>query len=87
MKKIGLLGSLGLGLWVCLGSTMNIQAREAFEIDDYTVNIEVNEDGTYRIEETIDVDFDYPRHGLSISLQEEYDDVVFNVDGQTIRKD
>ena len=72
---------------LCIGSTIVVDAREAFEIDDYTINIDVEADGRYTIEEIIEVDFTTPRHGLVISLQEKYDDVIFDVNGQTIRKD
>lgn len=64
-----------------------VSAKEGFEINDYHVDIEVEEDGTYNITETLNVQFDRRLHGIYLTMHTFYDDVTWNINGETVVRD
>ncbi|MEG0077522.1 DUF2207 domain-containing protein [Anaerorhabdus sp.] len=64
-----------------------VYAKEGFDIDNYDVNIEVKEDGTYSITETLDVHFNQRLHGIYLNMSTFYNDVTWNVDGEKVVRD
>jgi len=52
-------------------SVISVQA-EAFKINDYLVEIEVQEDGSFRVRETITIRFSEKRHGIYRSIPYRY---------------
>ncbi len=70
-----------------LSFSMPVMAKEGFDIEQYDVQIEVKEDGTYYITETLDVHFDEYLHGIYIQTPSYYEDVSWVIDGKEILKD
>jgi len=60
-----------LSVFLILGITYHLHA-EAFKIDQYNVVINVNEDGSFRVLETISVRFSEERHGIFRSIPYRY---------------
>ena len=82
-KKI--VGLVLLFLLLLLPST-NIFASEAFTIDNYKINMVVNDDNSYTIEETIYVDFGYnQKHGIFRTIPT-ISSATRNIDGKDVKK-
>ncbi len=69
-------------LLICL-SCLNVKAYEDYTIDKYDIDIKVNEDNTFDIKETIDANFNIPKHGIfrTIPLKNE----VIREDGSSYK--
>lgn len=69
MKKL-----LGIVLVLCVSvfslNLKPVNAREAFDIRFHDVEMEVHEDGSIRITETMGVHFNEQRHGIYVNLRE-----------------
>ena len=61
----------------------NAYADEGYEIDNYNVNVVVNEDHSLNIVETIDVNFKSSRHGIKRNLPKR-NTYKREIDGQSI---
>ncbi|MDO4377857.1 MAG: DUF2207 domain-containing protein [Erysipelotrichia bacterium] len=85
MRKIRKLLLLFSIMVVCLLSTSNISAQEAFDIDNHTINVVVNEDGTLNITETLSVTFNESRHGIYVNLPKKYS-MDWNINGEKTNK-
>lgn len=77
-----LLSILTVFMFFC--TTQFVRAEEGFDIDTYDVQIIASEDGTYHVTETLDVTFKQPLHGIYINIPSRYENVQWNVNGETI---
>lgn len=59
---------LATALVLCLSLPAGSFAASDFIIRDYAVNMTVNEDNTYRITETVKVEFTAPSHGIYVNI-------------------
>ncbi len=81
MKK--LLSGLIVFCFLFIGSFANVSALdEGFVITDYDIVIDVNEDGTYDIDEVITVFFNDSRHGIYRDIPIKYY-MDWTIDGET----
>lgn len=63
---------MSLGLIGCLTLLCGATFAESFVIDNYLVDMKVNDNGSLAITETIDVQFSQPRHGIERLLPQRY---------------
>ena len=68
----GLLIALMAVAMACPWAVSQVYADSNFIIEDYDIDISVNEDDTYVVTETLDVHFTYPSHGI-------YRDIPYHV--------
>ena len=68
MKRNRLLTITAAVLILCLSTALNSFAASDFIIRDYDIKMVVNEDDTYQITETLDVEFTAPSHGIYRSI-------------------
>lgn len=66
-------------------SVNSIQAQEAFVIDDLTISMKVEEDGSIYIEEKYQMDFTQERHGFYRTIPMRYD-MNFTLEGKEVNK-
>jgi len=68
-----------------LGMT-GVEAREGFEINKHVVEMEVHEDGSILVRETLDVEFlSATLHGIYVNIPADYD-MTWNIGEQTLQK-
>jgi len=77
MKKV-LLVIFSVIIWVSLFTSVNGDAY--YDIQNYDVNVVVNEDNTYDVIETITVVFKEPRHGIYRDIPYKYYGYVHKID-------
>ena len=66
--------------------TDRVQAREGFDINKHVVEMDVHEDGTILVTETMDVLFTVPTlHGIYVNIPKEYS-MRWEINDQTVRK-
>lgn len=65
---------------------LSVHAAEAFTIEDYHVELDVNEEGLVEVTETMNVHFDYARHGLYFDIPTEYE-MKWDIDEQQVNKE
>lgn len=71
MKKTGLLILLCTFLWTSM--LLPVKAQEAFTIEDLFIRMQVEEDGTYLVEEHYTLDFSQYRHGFYRTIPSKYE--------------
>ncbi len=84
MKKL-----LGLVLILCISlfsfAIKEVDAREAFDIRFHDVEMEVNEDGSIKVIETMGVHFTEQRHGIYVDISKKYN-MTWQIGSQTREK-
>lgn len=83
MKKICLVFSTIIFLFVA--SFTNVNAQEAFIINNLNVVMDVHEDGSIDIVETFNLDFTENRHGIYRNLPNEYS-MTWNIEGEDVAR-
>lgn len=63
-------------------SSEKAEAREAYEVLSHNVDMEVFEDGTIQVKETLSLHFTERRHGIIVSIPKVYN-MTFDINGQT----
>lgn len=86
MRMKGLFKIMMISLIMMVSVVQPVSAQEAFTIEDYDIQIDINEDGTYQIEETLLLDFTQYRHGFYRSIPTKYE-MNWLIDGKTVQKD
>lgn len=82
MKKIF---SLLLICFTLCFSMPSVHAQEAFTINRFDVVLDVKENGEIYVKQTLQVQFDEPRHGLYFDIPTVYD-MDWNIDGNIVSK-
>lgn len=88
MRKIlNVLLAVFIALGVCCLNTSEAYAREGFEINKHTVEMDVHEDGTILVTETMDVVFTSSTlHGIYVNIPKKYN-MKWELNGQTYYKE
>lgn len=86
MRIKGLLKIIAISWIMMISMIQPINAQEAFTIEDYDIQIDINEDGSYKIEETLLLDFTQYRHGFYRSIPTKYE-MNWLIDGKTVQKE
>lgn len=88
MRKIlNVLLAVFIALGVCCLNTSEAYAREGFEINKHTVEMDVHEDGTILVTETMDVVFTSSTlHGIYVNIPKKYN-MKWDLNGQTYYKE
>lgn len=88
MRKIlNVLLAVFIALGVCCLNTSEAYAREGFEINKHTVEMDVHEDGTILVTETMDVVFTSSTlHGIYVNIPQKYN-MKWDLNGQTYYKE
>ncbi|MBQ9037243.1 MAG: DUF2207 domain-containing protein [Erysipelotrichaceae bacterium] len=88
MRKIlNVLLAVFIALGVCCLNTSEAHAREGFEINKHTVEMDVHEDGTILVTETMDVVFTSSTlHGIYVNIPKKYN-MKWDLNGQTYYKE
>ena len=63
-----------------------VDAAEAFTIEDYHVELNVQEDGLVEVTETMNVHFDYHRHGIYFDIPTRYK-MNWDIDAKDVQKE
>jgi uncharacterized membrane protein YgcG len=86
-KSLSAIIILSITLVLCLASAPVALAQEAFSIDDYSVDVKVNDDRSYDVTETINLTFNEQRRGIIRSIPtagslESYEIINVSVGGE-----
>ena len=73
LKKIVILLACLFFVMTLFAPLLSVSAAEAFTIEDYHVKLDVQEDGRVEVTETMNVHFDYLRHGLYFNIPTKYE--------------
>ncbi len=88
MRKIlKVLLALFIAFGICFVNVEHTEAREGFNINKHTVEMEVREDGTILVTETMDVAFvTTTLHGIYVNIPKQYK-MKWDINGQSIYKE
>ena len=86
MKKIIIILACLFFIMTLFAPLLSIHAAEAFTIEDYHVELTVNEDGLVEVTETMNVHFDYKRHGVYFDIPTRYK-MNWDIDSKDVQKE
>ncbi len=86
MKKIIILLACLFFVATLFAPLLAVDAAEAFTIEDYHVELNVNEDGLVNVTETMNVHFDYSRHGIYFDIPTRYR-MNWDIDAKHVQKE
>lgn len=86
LKKIVILLACLFFVMTLFAPLLSVSAAEAFTIEDYHVKLDVQEDGRVEVTETMNVHFDYLRHGLYFNIPTKYE-MVWDIDAKNVKKE
>lgn len=85
MKKLsGILVALLL-IIACFGGGASVEATSGFDINKHIVEVDVKEDGTIAVTETMDVYFNSQLHGIYVNIPSTYE-MDWELNGEIIHK-
>ena len=85
-KLLNVILAILIALGVMSWKTDTVQAKEGFDINKHVVEMDVHEDGTILVTETMDVVFTVPTlHGIYVNIPKEYS-MKWEINDQTIKK-
>ena len=85
MKKLsGILVALLL-IIACFGGGASVEAASGFDIEKHMVEVDVKEDGTIAVTETMDVHFKSQLHGIYVNIPSTYE-MDWELNGEIIHK-
>ena len=82
MSRKRLLAIIAAAMVLCMNAVFGSCAASDFIIRDYDIKMVVNEDDTYEITETVDVEFTAPSHGIYRTIPRQ---TTLDRDGQLSR--
>lgn len=86
MKKIIIILACLFFVMALFAPLLSIHAAEAFTIEDYHVELTVNEDGLVEVTETMNVHFDYKRHGVYFDIPTRYK-MNWDIDSRNVKRE
>lgn len=86
MRKIIILLACLFFVAALFAPLLAVDAAEAFTIEDYHVDLHVNEDGLVEVKETMNVHFDYSRHGIYFDIPTRYR-MNWDIDAKNVQKE
>ena len=86
MKKIIIILACLFFVVTLFAPLLAVDAAEAFTIEDYHVELDVNEDGLVEVTETMNVHFDYQRHGIYFDIPTVYT-MNWDIDAKNVQKE
>ena len=86
MRKIVILLACLFFVLTLFAPLLAVDAAEAFTIEDYHVELDVQEDGLVKVTETMNVHFDYNRHGIYFDIPTRYQ-MNWDIDSKDVQRE
>ena len=84
MKRISkLLLAFFIAFGFVLATSNEVEASEGFEINRHLVEMEVHEDGSVLVTETLEVEFSQDKHGIYVNIPNKYN-MKWEINNETI---
>ena len=84
-KLFNIVLALFISLGILVGFTPETEAKEKFDINKHQVEMEVHEDGSILVTETLTVQFSRDLHGIYFDIPRKYN-MTWDMNGEIIRK-
>ena len=84
-KLLNVILALLISLGILAGTAATVEAKEGFDINKHVVEMEVHEDGSVLVTETLTVEFSSKLHGIYFDIPKKYN-MRWELNGETINK-